>query len=270
MLVVECDSGWSVAAVSAPLAAAFGVTSDELAGQCLFAWLQRRQGNGGAERLAGLRDALQRVLLGRAATTVFWPALGNSLPNEQPWICWPLLADNGNIRHIVCQAPGNLLAANRTAAAQEVDGERILTLEREKQPAAGRGLTKLPQRRILVVDDTRDAATMLGRLLVALGQQVEIVYDGASALAAAERNKPDLVISDIAMPGMDGYELARQLRRSSTLSDLKLVALTGYGQERDRRQAFEAGFNRHLVKPITLECLKSVLCEMTDGGGPSC
>ena len=117
----------------------------------------------------------------------------------------------------------------------------------------------LPQRRILVVDDTRVAVYTLGKLLEALGQEVLLAYDAETALQTAQVSQPDLVISDIGMPGMDGYELARQLRRLPELSSAVLVALTGYGQDSDRRRALESGFDAHLVKPVSVQDLQHLL-----------
>jgi PAS domain S-box-containing protein len=117
----------------------------------------------------------------------------------------------------------------------------------------------LPQRRVLVVDDTRVAVYTLGKLLEALGQEVLLAYDAATALQTARVSQPDLVISDIGMPGMDGYELARQLRRLPELSSAVLVALTGYGQDSDRRRALASGFDAHLVKPVSVHDLQELL-----------
>jgi CheY-like chemotaxis protein len=95
-------------------------------------------------------------------------------------------------------------------------------------------------------------------MLEELGQEARVAYDGRSALCLADEFEPDVVFSDIAMPGMDGYGLARQLRTKTGKSPL-LVALTGYGQERDRLRAYEAGFSHHLVKPTDLEALRELL-----------
>lgn len=117
----------------------------------------------------------------------------------------------------------------------------------------------LPRRRVLVVDDTRVAAYTLGRLLEALGQDVTVACDAHAALDAAQGCRPDLVISDIAMPGTDGYELVRQLRRTPGLEQTAMAALTGYGQESDRRRALAAGFDAHLIKPISVQALQDLL-----------
>jgi CheY-like chemotaxis protein len=82
-------------------------------------------------------------------------------------------------------------------------------------------------------------------------QNVHTAGSGAEALAMIEQEQPDLIISDISMPGMDGYELAREIRRRPEWNDISLVAVTGYGQESDKKLAKEAGFNSHVVKPIS-------------------
>ena len=102
--------------------------------------------------------------------------------------------------------------------------------------------------RVLVVDDNIDAAAMIGDLVREQGHEVRIVHDGLAALAVAGEQHPEVVFLDIGLPGLDGYEVARRLRASGK-GPAKLVALTGYGQEADRRMAAAAGFTQHLVKP---------------------
>jgi PAS domain S-box-containing protein len=126
-------------------------------------------------------------------------------------------------------------------------------------PCAPQVRTDLPVRKVLVVDDAQAAAFTLGRLLEKIGQQVRTVHDGTAALAEALAERPDVVISDIAMPVMDGYELARRLRQQPELTGVVLVALTGYGQDSDRRRAAEVGFDFHLVKPVSLDTLRNLL-----------
>ena len=110
---------------------------------------------------------------------------------------------------------------------------------------------RLPRpRRVLVVDDNRDAADLLNELLTGLGHEVKVAYDGHAALDLAEAMKPDLVLLDIGLPGIDGYEIARRLRRDPVLHEVEIVAVTGYGQPEDRRRAIEAGFDEHLLKPV--------------------
>jgi PAS domain S-box-containing protein len=123
------------------------------------------------------------------------------------------------------------------------------------------GVPRLPRRRILVVDDNRSNATSLGVLLRALGQDVEMAYDGPAALELVRRRRPDLVLLDIGLPGMDGYEVARRCREDEGTRRIMLVAMTGYGKEEDRRRSQEAGFNAHLVKPVNLEDLQMILTQ---------
>jgi PAS domain S-box-containing protein len=128
-----------------------------------------------------------------------------------------------------------------------------------REAAEGGGLeTDTP--RILVVDDNADAVTMLAELLQVLGYRTRTALDGPSALAVAHEFMPALALLDIGLPVMDGYELARHLR--DALPDVRLVAITGYGQDADRRRTSEAGFDAHLVKPIELERLREIVVEL--------
>jgi CheY-like chemotaxis protein len=115
-----------------------------------------------------------------------------------------------------------------------------------------------PSLRILVVDDLRDAADSLALLLGLMGHEVRAAYDGPTALLVACDFKPDVVLLDICLPGMDGYEVARRLRGQVGL-DCLLVAATGLGQEEDHRRSREAGFDRLLVKPLDPAELKRLL-----------
>lgn len=117
----------------------------------------------------------------------------------------------------------------------------------------------LPHRRVLVVDDNRDAATSLGRLLGLLGAEVQVVNDGPTALELIKSYRPAVVLLDIGMPHMDGYEVARRIRSQPEFDDLVLIALTGWGQERDRRLTAEAGFNYHLTKPADISDIEMLL-----------
>jgi PAS domain S-box-containing protein len=130
---------------------------------------------------------------------------------------------------------------------------------KSSMPDSQRSATR---RRILIVDDTRAAGYVLGKLLETMGQQVCTAHNAATALESARRERPDLVISDIGMPGMDGYELARRLRREPGLEGLILVALTGYGQDRDKQRAKASGFDYHLVKPVGLKALQDLLASL--------
>jgi PAS domain S-box-containing protein len=107
-----------------------------------------------------------------------------------------------------------------------------------------------PGRRILIVDDNADAAETLALLLRLNGHDVQTALDGPAAVEAARAFQPDVALLDIGLPGMDGYEVARRLRREPGLKDVRLVAVTGYGREEDRLRSREAGFDHHLTKPV--------------------
>jgi len=105
-------------------------------------------------------------------------------------------------------------------------------------------------RRVLVVDDNVDAAAMLDMLLRSLGHETCVAHDGVEALRVAAEFRPDIVLLDIGMPGLDGYEVARRMRSLAKDRQLRIVAVTGWGQEADRLRSREAGFDLHLVKSV--------------------
>jgi CheY-like chemotaxis protein len=112
----------------------------------------------------------------------------------------------------------------------------------------------------LIVDDNRDAAKSLAMLMQSWKHQVEAVHDGVDAVPAALALQPEVILLDIGLPDIDGYEVLKRLRSEPALSDVYFVAMTGYGQEEDFRRSQEAGFHQHLVKPVKLESLKAILC----------
>jgi CheY-like chemotaxis protein len=114
-------------------------------------------------------------------------------------------------------------------------------------------------RRILVVDDNVDAAQMVAMLLEALGHEVAVEYDPLQALATVREGRFDAFILDIGLPGMDGHELARQIRQLPGASGALFIALTGYGQDQDRQNSREAGFQHHFVKPVEITVLEKAL-----------
>lgn len=117
-----------------------------------------------------------------------------------------------------------------------------------------------PRRRILVVDDNSDAANSLARLLEKLYEQdVCVAHDGRQALALAAEFRPNIIVLDIGLPGMDGYEVARLLRKQPQFRDTLLVALTGWGQDSDLARSRAAGFNHHLVKPVNPDALVDLI-----------
>jgi len=114
-------------------------------------------------------------------------------------------------------------------------------------------------RRILLADDNRDALETLARLLQLGGHEIYKAMDGVQALEAATRVRPDLVLLDIGMPGMDGYEVARRIRSLPWGRSATLVALTGWGQESDRKRSRDAGFDTHCIKPLDPQRLSMLL-----------
>jgi CheY-like chemotaxis protein len=115
------------------------------------------------------------------------------------------------------------------------------------------------QRRVLVADDNQDHAESLAMILRSMGNEVVVAHDGLEAAAAAASFRPDFAFLDIGMPGLNGYELARRLRQSTATVGAVLVAVTGWGQEKDKRLAHEAGFNHHLVKPVDFKQIQRIL-----------
>ena len=141
--------------------------------------------------------------------------------------------------------------------------EFVVRLPRIKDTAVTRQEVRraqsLPSRRILIVDDSRDGGESLSVLLRVLGAEVSLVHSGRAALQSVESFRPDVVLLDIGMPGMDGYEVARRIRANNVNRGIMLIALTGWGQEEDRRRSAAAGFNHHLVKPADIEQLRQLL-----------
>jgi signal transduction histidine kinase/CheY-like chemotaxis protein len=118
------------------------------------------------------------------------------------------------------------------------------------------------RRRILIVDDNQDAAEWLATVLTLNGHETRVAHDGMEAIRAAERMLPDAVLLDIGLPGLDGYEVCRRIRKEPWGKNLVVVALTGWGQEEDRQKSREAGFNSHLVKPVDDEVIEKLLASL--------
>ncbi|GAB4024587.1 response regulator [Spirosoma gilvum] len=119
--------------------------------------------------------------------------------------------------------------------------------------------TKRLPNRILAVDDNQDALTVLRMLLQLKGYQVQTCTSGQQALQMGEQNPPEVILLDISMPGMNGYETCRRIRQQAWGQPLLIFALTGYGQPEAIQEAYEAGFNGHLTKPVDLAALTSLL-----------
>lgn len=135
----------------------------------------------------------------------------------------------------------------------------LLTAAPQSSPSIEKSQPNGPSLRVLVVDDNVDTAQSVGMLLRATGHDVREAHDGPPALEAALEYKPDVVLLDIGLPGMNGYEVAKRLRQQPGLGNVVLVAMTGYGQESDRRHSLEAGFDHHLVKPGDFAKVQSIL-----------
>ncbi len=132
----------------------------------------------------------------------------------------------------------------------------------ESDPAAG----DTPRHRVLVVEDNRDAALTLTQLLRVLGHEVHVAFDGAEALQVAAAVRPHLVLLDIGLPRMNGYEVASRLRGTPGFERVVLAAITGWGQASDRAQALAAGFDHHLTKPPEPEALQALLASVPEHG----
>jgi CheY-like chemotaxis protein len=120
-----------------------------------------------------------------------------------------------------------------------------------------------PALRVLVVDDNVDTATSLALLLTESGHQVRTAHDGPTALEAALDYRPDVALLDIGLPGLDGFEVAKQMRQQPILQKVVLVAMTGYGKASDRQRSQEAGFDHYLVKPVKFEKVQEVLASVS-------
>jgi len=171
----------------------------------------------------------------------------------------------------------NLVELHRGSVAARSEGigkgsEFVISLPRSREDSESGRLASVPRHekpsksggaRILVVDDNEDGAKTLAAVLEELGHDVRIANEGHAALRVVEGFTPALALLDIGLPVMDGYELARRLREQPRLAGVRLVAMTGYGQESDRRRSSEAGFEAHLVKPVDLGILQDVVRRFT-------
>ena len=137
------------------------------------------------------------------------------------------------------------------------DAEAQQEPEKQPSPAPATGSLK-----VLVVDDNDAVAQAVGWMLEAIGHDYRLVYDGRLALQAAREYRPDAILLDIGLPGMDGYAVCRALRQDEMFKTIPIIAQTGWGQERDKTLASEAGFDRHLVKPVGFEQLENLLNEI--------
>ena len=132
--------------------------------------------------------------------------------------------------------------------------------------AGDSALASTPERRILIVDDNRDSADSLAMLLEITGNKTYMAHDGVEAVEAIEKHRPQVVLLDIGLPKLDGHEVCRRIREQPWGKDIIMLALTGWGQDDDRRRSLEAGFNGHLVKPVDYDKLLELLGELTNRG----
>jgi CheY-like chemotaxis protein len=127
----------------------------------------------------------------------------------------------------------------------------------------------MQRRRVLIVDDNEDGTESLAMLLDLGGHETHKAYDGEAAIEAAERLRPDAVLLDIGLPGLNGYEVCRRIRQRPWGKDVFLVALTGWGQDEDRQRSEEAGFDQHMVKPADHDVLMNLLRSLPRRPGAS-
>jgi CheY-like chemotaxis protein len=120
------------------------------------------------------------------------------------------------------------------------------------------GLETAKKCRVLIVDDNRDLATSLARLLSLLGHEVEVVFDGRKSIEAVRTYRPAVLLLDISLPYMDGYQVARTLRQEG-FHDILIIALSGYGQDEDRRRSRESGMNYHMTKPVDITTIAELI-----------
>jgi CheY-like chemotaxis protein len=160
------------------------------------------------------------------------------------------------------------------AATSEGEGkgsEFTVRLPRAARPAATGPRREAPPgverktARILVVDDNVDTARGMARLLRLLGHEVAVAHSGPEGIEVARGHRPEFVLLDIGLPGMDGYDVAARLRREECCRHAVIIAVSGYGQDEDRRRSKEAGFDHHLIKPLDHDALLSLLSNVADG-----
>jgi len=168
-------------------------------------------------------------------------------------------------RRLVEQHGGSLTAASEGVGKGSQFTVRLAATDHEPivAPVAASPMIA-PSQRILIVDDNRDAADSLGTLLQMLGAEVRVVHDGNAALDAFGSFRPRVTLLDLGMPGMDGYEVARRIRARPDARGATLIALTGWGQERDRHRTAEAGFDGHLTKPVDIDMVAAALAAATN------
>ncbi|MGH8220443.1 MAG: ATP-binding protein [Steroidobacteraceae bacterium] len=163
------------------------------------------------------------------------------------------------VRSLIERHGGSVSAASEGVGRGSTFTIRLPRLERVAETPAPRPATRGPRRRVLVVDDDADAADSIAMLLSLDGHEVEVAYTALAGLEAAVRLVPDVILLDIGLPRMNGYEMAQRLRSNEALRATRLLALSGFGRAEDRERSHAAGFDEHLVKPASLEALERAL-----------
>jgi CheY-like chemotaxis protein/two-component sensor histidine kinase len=159
-------------------------------------------------------------------------------------------------------------AVEAKSAGHGAGSEFIVRLPMNDQPADDSNVSSKPQRmlmhygRILVVDDNRDSAESLARLLQVCGNETLTAFDGLEALEVGSEFRPNVVLLDLGMPNLNGYDTARRIRQQPWGQNAVLIALTGWGKDEDRRRSGEAGFDSHVVKPVVVEQLDALLASL--------
>jgi CheY-like chemotaxis protein len=157
--------------------------------------------------------------------------------------------------HVTARREDDILAL--TVSAGEGQGAASTI----RLPASSPEQSGVSGLRILIVDDNRPAADMLAMILESYGNQLFIAYSGQQGIQLAEKHRPDVILLDLSMPVVDGYEVARTIRRQPRGQEPMLIALTGWVQERDRQKARDAGFDHHVVKPTKASDLRGLLSQ---------
>jgi PAS domain S-box-containing protein len=175
------------------------------------------------------------------------------------------------VRHLVAMHGGTVTARSEGPGR---GSEFVVRLPMFVEPSTVQALsdptdspTAVTPRRILIIDDNRDAAESLGELLTLIGHETRLAHDGETGLQVVEDFRPELVLLDLGMPRMDGFETCRQLRAQPWGRGIHIVALSGWGQDEDRRKTRAAGFDAHLVKPVDVDALMALIAGVPDDRG---
>jgi CheY-like chemotaxis protein len=204
------------------------------------------------------QPAIERQIVPQR-TAPFFNQLSSPLAGAIIFLARPLSADN---------VPG-LFESCPTFAGQGAPW-RLLTMKHSdpretasaSAPTLQRSVEAIVARRILLVEDNKDIAEGMGTLLAVDGHTVSIAHDGAVALEMLRSFEPEVVLLDIGLPGMDGYEVARRMRAGTARSNLVIVSLSGFGEPQHHRRSSEAGCNAHIVKPIEPDALRTFLAHL--------